>query len=341
MCIRDRYEGVWRKSIYCDIRRWLIIAIMNKAEWQRMLPLQAIVQPRMITIKASALTKSSQSPGILSKIGSFLSSLWHAADAGVSTPKVAARSKTSATQVFASPLEEHASVVLPALDPSRFQEEFSRKLARSGVVGQPLEVEVSENEEYFEDEGFYYSEDPPCTPTAKKLSYGEDKMKVNTAVSEDKASWADTYGGESDTGASSSKEPTFPANPPLFISPAAPEPLAQSPPACELPVPAVERSLDMVDDDKLQRPIMVLPFTTQAAELGKSLAADFPVPVTMETGAAEKGAANCLGGNSVSWSQVVRFPDCCRTSLERYQRKTQEKVKIQICLVRERSLDVT
>lgn len=292
---------------------------MNKQGCQRMLLPHLIVQPKIITIKASALTKNCQSHGIISKIGSFLSSLWNKVTEKTIEPQKIPCPKECSRKVVDDPLDEYMSIALPVLDPYKFQGEFNNRLAHSSATKEQIKYSESDYTDYIEDEGFYYLEDPLCTPAAKKLLYGDENSKMTTAMSEDKASWADTYGSESDSGASLCREPTVPTNPPLLLIPPAIDNLLKKDlPSRDNTQFMAEKALEMIDDEKPQEPIMTLPFTTQAEfKLPPSLcsdtqnsAGDFSLPTTMEMtiSKAEDVPTNFLSRpvtTSTSWSQMV------------------------------------
>jgi len=252
---------------------------MDKQRYERIVSPQSIFQPKTISIKASTLTNN-QSQGFLSKIGSLLSGLWNKVANRVEKRIEIVPSKGNPKQVYECSLDSHMSVVLPILDPYKFQEEFSYKLTSSDNN----KLSHTYDEEYIEDEGFYYIEDSPRTPTTKKSLYGDKKSKA--ILSE--ASWAETYGSESDTGASLSKEPVFPKNPPMPFAAPAIDILSKE--DLFIKEAIVDQALEMIDDNKVQEPIMTLPFTTQADlkllpildTIQQDSAADFPIPTTME-----------------------------------------------------------
>jgi len=239
---------------------------------------QSIFQPKTITIKASTLTNN-QSQGFLSKIGSLISSLWNKVANRVEKRIEVVPSKGNSKQVYECSLDSHMSVVLPILDPYKFQEEFSYRLTSSDN-----KLSHIYEEEYIEDEGFYYIEDSLCTPTTKKSLYRDKKSKANLS----EASWAETYGSESDTGASLCKEPVFPKNPPMLFAAPAIDILSKE--DLFIKEAIADQALEMIDDNKVQEPIMTLPFTAQADlkllptldTIQQNSAADFPIPTNME-----------------------------------------------------------
>lgn len=269
---------------------------MNKLKCTRMLSLQAIVQPRSFTIKASALTNNAQPQGLISKIGSFLLSVWSriAGKAFGTGTKTCARRSVKETP--SSSWDESASVALPALDPCKFKEEFKRRLEKLGSARQPAAAEANDNAEYLEDEGFYCLEDAVCTPTAKKSLREHKVLSCNTGVSEDK--WGDVYSGESDTGTASCKEPV---TPPSFAFPTANSLLDEE-----------EMDLTTADDE---RPIQAFPFVahTETLSLAQNslVAGAVAVPNTVEvtmTDKSENVLTNSLAkpeATPVSWSEVV------------------------------------
>ena len=251
--------------------------------------LQNVLQPQTIHIKSSVLTKNNTSPGIITKIGSFFMSLWKKVTDRSSKEKliIVDNKNHKETPIYFS--EDYASVVLPILDPYKFQEQFTYQFKSFNSA-------ISENNaQYLEDEGFY-DEDLLCTPKAKKLAYKE------TGVSEDKLSWTETYGGESDTGASAYKEPTFPLNPPLISS------------------------VDNEASPMIDEPILSLPFITKAdisLELNISTD-DYGIPRTMS-------ASEVIPMNTFSLDEMVRFEYDYRICLK--WRRREYKMRNQICLI--------
>jgi hypothetical protein len=272
-----------------------------------MLPLESIFQPKSITVKTSTLT-SNKSNGLLSRIGSMISSLWNKATNKVENELEVIPSKESPIQVNECSLDNHMNVVLPILDPYKFQEEFHYRLTSTDANERSTYKET-----YIEDEGFYYIEDPLCTPTAKKSLHGNKKLKGSLS----EASWAETYGSESDTGTSPCKEPLFSTNPPILFAAPAIDTLSKE--DLSVKESMVDQVLEMVDDNKLQEPVMTLPFTTQVdvnllsifntTQLNPS-AADFSIPTTMEmTVMRTEEVGMCVQEDPIkttsSWSQVV------------------------------------
>jgi len=251
--------------------------------------LQNVLQPQTIHIKSSVLTKNNTSPGIITKIGSFFMSLWKKVTDKSSKEKLIVVDNKShkETPVYCS--EDYASVALPILDPDKFQEQFTYQFKSFNSA-------ISKNNtQYLEDEGFY-DEGLLCTPKAKKLAYKE------AGVSEDKLSWTETYGGESDTGASAYKEPTFPLNPPLIFS---------------------------VDNEVLpmiHEPILNLPFITKAdISLKLNILTDnYGIPRTV-------GASEVIQMNRVSLDEMVRFEYDYRICLK--WRRREYKMRNRICLI--------
>eukprot|EP00826_Nyctotherus_ovalis_P063757 TRINITY_DN9350_c0_g2_i3.p1 TRINITY_DN9350_c0_g2~~TRINITY_DN9350_c0_g2_i3.p1 ORF type:complete len:304 (-),score=41.46 TRINITY_DN9350_c0_g2_i3:92-1003(-) len=273
---------------------------MNKLKCKRMLSLQAIVQPRSITIKASALTNSAQPQGLVSKIGSFLMSAWSriAGRAFGTEAKTCVEGKVK--EKPSGSWDAHTSVALPALDPRKFGEEFRCRLEKLGNTCRPVMAEANDSAEYLEDEGFYCLEDAIaiCTPTAKKSLREHKMLSCSTGVSEDK--WADAYSGESDAGTASCKKSV---TPPSFASPTANNLLDEE-----------EMELTTSDDE---RSIQTFPFVTRTetpslgldGQMAEGAAMSGAVEITM-TDKSENVLTNSFPkpeGIPVSWSEVNLF----------------------------------
>jgi len=190
------------------------------------------------TIKPKPETKSQS---LFSRFTNFLLNFWNT---------IATKTSTNAVPRLVHKVEEE--VLAPSSDEDLFNENFKKRLQKAlkfKKVHKHVKsiIRETDNSLYLEDEGFYYPEDTPQTPSPKK-HVNFPLSKADTTLSEDKLTLTDTIEPESNE--------THKVNKQLVFTPEKDEIVSVN------EVIEEKQDMEMVEDIKEQK--QVSPFVPEA-----------------------------------------------------------------------------